>query len=82
MNLSGSSGALEIWARLMRAIGAESVPDAAPRGVEWHWVTRSGGRRIEGACTGAMRLPFLAGRVPPAGQCGAQTASRGAAASS
>ena len=82
VNLSGSNGALEIWARLMRAIGAESVPDAAPRGVEWHWVTRSGGRRIEGACTGAMRLPFLAGRVPPAGQCGAQTASRGAAASS
>ena len=82
VNLSGSSGALEVWARLMRTIGAASVADTAPLGVEWHWVSRGEGRRIDRACNGAMRLPFLAGRVPPEGRCGSQTASRSEAAAS
>ena len=82
VNLSGASGALEVWARLMRSIGAASISDAAPRGVEWHWVSRDEGRRIGGACTAAMRLPFVAGRLPPEGRCGAQTAARGDAAAS
>ena len=82
VNLSGASGALEVWARLMRSIAAESVLDAAPPDVEWHWVTRGEGRRIEGTCNGAMRLPFIAGRVPPEGRCGSKTAARGDAATS
>ena len=83
VNLSGSSGALEVWARLMRAIGAASVSDAAPRGVEWHWVSRGEGRRIERTCDGARRLPFVTGRLPPeGGRCGSQTAARGDAAAS
>ena len=82
VNLSGASGALEVWARLMRSIRAASISDVAPRGVEWHWVSRDGGRRIDGACAAAMRLPFAAGRLPPEGRCGAQTAARGAAAAS
>ena len=82
VNLSGSSGALEVWARLMRGIGATSVSDAAPKGVEWHWVSRGEGRRIDRGCADAMRLPFLAGRVPPQGRCGSQTASSESAAAS
>ena len=82
VNLSGSNGALEVWARLMHAIGAASVSDAAPRGVEWHWVSRDEGRRIERACDGAVRLPFASGRLPPEGGCGSQTAARGNAAAS
>ena len=82
VNLSGASGALEVWARLMRSIRAASISDVAPRGVEWHWVSRDGGRRMDGACTAAMRLPFAAGRLPPEGRCGAQTAARGDAAAS
>ena len=65
VNLSGSSGALEVWARLMRAIGEASVSDVAPRGVVWHWVSRDAGRRIERECSGAVRLPFVDG-TPPA----------------
>ena len=82
VNLSGASGALEVWARLMRSIGAASISDVAPRGVEWHRVSRDGGHRIDGACTATMRLPFAAGRLPPEGRCGAQTAARGDAAAS
>ena len=82
VNLSGSSGALEVWARLMRAIGAASISDVSPRGVEWHWVSRDEGRRIERDCPVAMRLPFVAGRLPPEGRCGSQTAARGDAAAS
>ena len=82
VNLSGAGGALEIWARLMRSIGAASISDVAPRGVEWHWVSRGEGRRIDAACTAAMRLPFVAGRLPPEGRCGAQTAARGGAEAS
>ncbi|MDE0460162.1 MAG: penicillin-binding protein 1B [Chromatiales bacterium] len=82
VNLSGASGALEVWARLMRSIGAASISDVAPRGVEWHWVSRDRGRRIDGDCAAAMRLPFAGGRLPPEGRCGAQTAARGDAAAS
>ncbi len=82
VNLSGASGALEVWARLMRTIGAASVSDVAPRGVEWHWVSRDRGRRIEGSCAAAMRLPFVSGRLPPEGRCGAQTAARSDATAS
>ena len=82
VNLSGSSGALEVWARLMRAIGEASVSDVAPRGVVWHWVSRDAGRRIERECSDAVRLPFVDGRLPPAGRCGSQTAARGGAAAS
>ena len=82
VNLSGSSGALEVWARLMGAIGATSISDVAPRGVEWHWVSRDEGRRIERGCPDAMRLPFVAGRLPPEGHCGSTTAARGDAAAS
>ena len=82
VNLSGASGALEIWARLMRSIGAASISDAAPRGVEWYWVSRDEGRRIDGDCTAAMRLPFVADRLPPEGRCGAHTAASGDAAAS
>ena len=59
----------------MRSIGTASVSDATPRGVEWHWVSRGEGRRTERACADAMRLPFAAGRLPPEGRCGAQTAA-------
>ena len=82
VNLSGSSGALEVWARLMRTIGAASVSDVAPRGVEWHWVSRGEGRRIKRGCTDALRLPFISGRLPPEGRCGSQTAARRSAAAS
>ena len=82
VNLSGSSGALEVWARLMRAIGAASVSDVAPGGVEWHWVSRGEGRRLGRDCGGARRLPFVSGRLPPEGRCDPQTAARGDAAAS
>ena len=82
VNLSGASGALEVWARIMRTIGAAPVPEVAPKGVEWHWVSRDGGRRTTPACAGAMRLPFVAGRVPPEGRCGSRTAASGDAAAS
>ncbi len=81
-NLSGSSGALEVWARLMREIGEHSVSDVAPRGVEWHWVSRDAGRRIERECSDAVRLPFVHGRLPPEGRCGTRTAGRGGAEAS
>ena len=82
VNLSGSSGALEVWARLMRAIGAASVSDAPPRGVEWHWVSRGEGQRTGSDCARAERLPFVTGRLPPRGRCDPQTAARGDAAAS
>ena len=82
VNLSGSSGALEVWARLMRAIGEASVSDVAPRGVKWHWVSRNAGRRIERECTDAVRLPFADGRLPPEGRCKSKTAARAGTAAS
>lgn len=57
--LTGASGALPIWAALMRDI-AVPLTRPAPKGISWHTVTDDGTELTDGGCPGAVQAPFLA----------------------
>ena len=61
--LSGASGALPVWADLMRGIENQTLQLAAPPGVEYHWVDAAGRLSAEG-CAGAIAFPYIAGSQP------------------
>ena len=61
--LTGSSGALQVWADLMRRLPLQPLSMTAPEGVVWHSVPS-----LEDGCGGAFRLPFLINKQPPASE--------------
>lgn len=63
--LTGASGALPLWADVMRAIPVEPLQRTVPAGVEYHWVDATGRLTAE-HCQGAVAFPFLAGSRPQA----------------
>lgn len=71
-HLSGSAGALRVWADMMRRIPAVPRRTTAPAGIEWARVDPEAGRSLPPHCAGAPRLPFIQGSVPRrASRCGA-----------
>ncbi|MEJ2575784.1 MAG: penicillin-binding protein 1B [Gammaproteobacteria bacterium] len=62
--LTGSSGALPIWGRLMAALGAAHLETAAPDGVARVWVNPATGRLADEGCAGAVAFPFIGGSAP------------------
>jgi penicillin-binding protein 1B len=69
--LSGSTGALEAWVDLMLAIEPSPWAPPAPEGVDWRWVDAGRDRAVDGECSGAARVPFVAGTAPPPEPCAA-----------
>jgi len=69
IGLSGARGAAQVWAALFAAIGPRSLENDAPPGIEWRWTDLAGGRVTGADCSGAVRLPYLAGSAPPGGGC-------------
>ncbi len=63
-NLTGSSGALQIWGRIMADGRARAFSPVVPESVNYHWVdTATGGITAE-QCEGARRIPFIQGSEP------------------
>jgi len=62
--LTGSTGALRIWARVMA--GSADAPFAPPRpdGVTQVWIDLESGKRSDDECVNAVRLPLPEDRVP------------------
>jgi len=62
--LTGSTGALPVWATLMA--GASRVPlrSTVPEGVVEAWVDDAGGGLSAQGCPGARKMPFLVGTEP------------------
>ena len=71
--LTGADGALEVWVDLMGGLAPAPWDPPVPAGVEWQWVDKTVGQRLEQDCPGAVRLPFLKGTSLPAGSCGGDT---------
>jgi penicillin-binding protein 1B len=71
--LSGASGALPIWARLMSALPTRSYAPVRPSGVEPVWFDPQTGLRSGEDCPGAVALPFLKGTEPEQGECGKES---------
>jgi penicillin-binding protein 1B len=66
--LTGSAGALRVWADMMRGLPAARWQHNAPPGVTWAHVDFQRQRTVPAHCDGAERLPFIEGSAPPDGR--------------
>ena len=64
--LTGASGALPIWARLMRDLNVKSLEEDAPADVEEALIDPASGLLANESCPGAMTVPYMAGYLPTA----------------
>ena len=62
--LTGSAGALRVWADMMRRVPAAPLRTGAPPGIVWSRVDPVAGRALPDRCDDALRLPFIDGSVP------------------
>ncbi len=62
--LSGSNGALPVWARVMRDLKVRSFLPLQPDDVEMVMVDPASGLRADEACPGAVELPYMLGWAP------------------
>jgi penicillin-binding protein 1B len=70
-NLSGSSGALNLWARLMQRIAKKPLYLTPTSAIESVWVDTDNWRRTTASCEHAVQFPFIKGSAPTdISQCG------------
>lgn len=62
--LTGSSGALRLWADLMKQLPLDDLMLQPPEGVEMHWIDAESGGLSDKSCQGAVELPFISGSAP------------------
>ncbi|MGI9574377.1 penicillin-binding protein 1B [Alloalcanivorax xenomutans] len=71
--VSGSSGAVPVWAQLMASLPQRSLSQKPPAGVEWVWMDPSGTLVSGEGCDGAHRYPMLTASIPEeADRCGSR----------
>lgn len=69
--LTGGSGALQIWAELMRQISKQPVQLVAPDNVQMKWIDPMTNGLTAENCPDAQLLPFVDGSEPSAyADCG------------
>jgi len=61
--LTGATGALQVWASVMKAISKQSVQLTKPDDVVYSWVDQNGYRANE-FCPNAVQYPFIKGSSP------------------
>ena len=66
--LTGSSGALPVWARFVRGIKAHSLQLNPVEGIEMAWIDMLSGKKTARGCRNAIELPFKKGTVPEQSQ--------------
>lgn len=64
MGLTGASGALPIWAKVMRDINVRSLDLIPPADVEEQLTDPATGLKADEGCTGAMQVPYIRGYAP------------------
>ncbi|MDO9566800.1 MAG: penicillin-binding protein 1B [Candidatus Desulfaltia sp.] len=62
--LTGSSGALRIWADIIRAMPTQSLSLELPDNIEWALIDPVTGLQADDNCQGAQWIPFIKGSVP------------------
>lgn len=62
--LSGATGAMPIWARLIRDLNVRSLDATPPAEVEEMLIDPASGLVADDSCAGAVGLPFIAGYIP------------------
>jgi len=61
--LTGASGALQVWASVMKDISKQAVQLIVPSDIEYIWIDAQGLRANE-FCSGAVQYPFIKGSSP------------------
>ena len=64
--LTGSQGAMRVWARLFKNIDTQDLVLNDMPGLEYHYIDNHNGLRVDSSCSRAVRLPFFPGQVPTA----------------
>lgn len=64
INLTGSSGALRVWADIMGKLDIKSVKLGADPTLEWNYIDRLQGGKSGENCEGSVLLPFKKGTQP------------------
>ena len=62
--LTGSSGAMRIWSKVLGKISSKSYESYLPDTLEMHWIDRYSGLLSAKACENAIELPFIRGSAP------------------
>ncbi len=62
--LTGSSGALKVWGRLMKQLDIGRLEQNQPRAIKWYWVDSKKQITFSGRCKNAEYLPFVKGTEP------------------
>ncbi len=74
--LTGTTGALQVFGRVMRDLDPQPLAPMPPQGIEYHWVEAASGRLAAEGCEGAVVLPFIRGSEPKVSSaCVAEEAS-------
>ena len=63
-NLTGASGALQIWAPVVRDLRLKSFNPDPPPGIETALVDPQNGQRADPGCPGAVEIPYMQGHAP------------------
>jgi penicillin-binding protein 1B len=71
--LTGSSGALNLWSRLMKRIAKKPLKLKPPNAIESVWIDTDNWNRTNSSCAHAAQYPFIKGSAPTRiSQCGVQ----------
>ncbi|MBX2885609.1 MAG: penicillin-binding protein 1B [Granulosicoccus sp.] len=62
--LTGSSGALQVWTKLMDQISHEAINYPRPEAIFYQATDLKTGRRVRGRCESALQIPFVSGSEP------------------
>jgi len=62
--LTGSSGALKVWGRMMKQLDIGILEQNQPEQIKWFWVDSINQLKFTGACQNAEFLPFIKGTEP------------------
>ncbi len=62
--LTGSSGALKVWGRMMQKLDVGVLEQNQPQNIKWFWVDSLQQVRLSGRCKNAEYLPFIKGTEP------------------
>ncbi|MGK2914124.1 MAG: penicillin-binding protein 1B [Porticoccaceae bacterium] len=62
--LTGGSGAVQIWGRIMAGLDNQSLPFTQPDSIVDTWINPATGQLSAAHCVGARRVPFVAGSEP------------------
>ncbi len=62
--LTGSSGAMQLWADIFKHVNTESLKIEQSDNIETHWIDAKTGLLSSSSCDGSMQLTFIKGSAP------------------